>query len=52
MTWQQHLKKCAAEWQQMKLAKKNAEKAKAKPGPPKVPKRIRGKQQDPTRDIN
>jgi len=28
MTWQQHLKKCAKEWQEMKLAKKNAEKAK------------------------
>ena len=52
-TWQQHLKKCAAEWQQMKLAKKNAEKAKARTKPPpKVPRRVRGKKVDPERDIN
>ena len=30
MTWQQHLKKCAAEYQQMKLANKKAQKAKEK----------------------
>ena len=53
MTWQQHLKKCAKEWQEMKLAKKNAEKAKArKDPPPKVPRRVRGKQTDPANDIN
>ena len=33
-TWQQHLKKCAAEYQQMKLANKNAQKAKARTKPP------------------
>ena len=53
MTWQQHLKKCAAEYQQMKLAKKNAEKAKTRTKPaPKVPRRVRGKKVDPERDIN
>jgi hypothetical protein len=53
MTWQQHLKKCAAEWQQMKLARKNAEKAKKrKSSPPKVPRRLKGKRLDPSRDIN
>ena len=53
MTWQQHLKKCAAEYQQMKLANKNAEKAKKRTAPPPpVPKRLRGKRIDPARDIN
>ena len=42
-TWQEHLKKCAKEWHEMKKAKKN---------PPKVPKRIRGKQTDANRDLN
>ena len=53
MTWQQHLKKCAAEYQQMKLANKNAQKTKARTKPPpKVPHRVRGKKVDPQRDIN
>ena len=53
MTWQQHLKKCAAEWRQMKLAKKDAEKTKTRTKPPpQVPRRVRGKKVDPERDIN
>ena len=52
-TWQQHLKKCAAEYQQMKIANKNAQKAKARTKPPpKVPRRVRGKKVDPERDID
>ena len=50
-TWQEHLKQCAREWQEMKKAKKNAERAK-KTVPPKVPKRVRGKQADPARNTN
>jgi len=50
MTWQEHLKRCAKNWHAKK--KREAAKAKAKPAPPKLPRRIRGKQQDPTRDIN
>ena len=42
-TWQEHLKKCAREWQEMKKAKKN---------PPKVPRRVRGKQSDAGRDLS
>ena len=42
-TWQEHLKKCAKEWQEMK--KKNADRAK-KTAPPRVPRRVRGKQPD------
>ena len=51
-TWQQELKACARRYHAKK--KRAAAKAapKAKPAPPKVPMRIRGKQQDPTRDIN
>jgi hypothetical protein len=53
MTWQQHLKKCAAEYQQMKLANKNAQKTKARTkAPPRVPRRVKGKKVDPERDIN
>ena len=53
MTWQQHLKRCAKEWQEMKLAKKNAEKTKKQTTPPpKVPRRVRSKQTDPANDIN
>ena len=48
MTWQQEVKACAKRWK----AKNERKAAKAKPEPPKVPKRMRGKQQDPTRDIN
>ena len=51
MTWQEHLKKCAREWQEMKKARKNAELAK-KNMPPKVPRRIRGKQTEAARDLN
>ena len=51
MTWQEHLKKCAREWQEMKKARKNAEQAKKKK-PPKVPRRIRGKQSDAGRDLS
>ena len=43
-TWQEHLKKCAREWQEMKKAKKKV--------PPKVPRRIRGKQTEAARDLN
>lgn len=50
MTWQQEVKACAKRYKAKKERK--AAKAKAKPQPPKVPKRIRGKQQDPTRDID
>ncbi len=51
MTWQEHLKKCAREWQEMKKARKNAEQAKKKV-PPKVPRRIRWKQSEAGRDLN
>ena len=51
MTWQEHLKRCAKTWQAKK--KRVAAKAKAKPAPPpKVPRRVRGKQQDVSRDID
>ena len=51
-TWQQEVKQCAKRYK-AKIARKAAKAApKAKPAPPKVPKRMRGKQQDPTRDIN
>ena len=44
-TWQQHLKQCAKEWQEMKKrAKKKA--------PPRVPRRVRGKQSDAARDLS
>ena len=49
-TWQEHLKKCAKEWQEMKK-KKNADRAK-KTAPPRVPRRVRGKQSDAARDLN
>ena len=52
-TWQEHLKKCAKEWQEMKRAKHNAAKPRRRTKPPeKVPRRVRGKQVDPARDIN
>ena len=51
MTSQEHLKKCAREWQDMKKARKNAERAKKKK-PPKVPRRVRGKQTDAGRDLS
>ena len=49
MTWQQHLK----QWHKAK-AKKAAAAAKpaAKPTPPVVKRRVRGKQSDPNRDVN
>ena len=53
MTWQKHLKEFARDWREMKLVKKNAEKAKnRKSAPPAVPRRVRGKKVDPERDIN
>ena len=53
MTWQEHLKKCAREWRELKIVKKNAEKAKnRKSAPPKVPRRVRGKKVEPERDVN
>ena len=51
-TWQENLKKCAREWQEMKKSRKDAERANKKKVPPRVPKRIRGKQSDPARDLN
>ena len=54
-TWQQEVKACAKRWKAKNERKAAKAKAKAKPEPPligKMPKRIRGKQQDPTRDIN
>ena len=48
MTWQEHLKKCAREWQKMKRRRKAA----TKPAPPVVKRRVQGKQSDPNRDIN
>jgi hypothetical protein len=50
MTWQEHLKRCAKTWQAKK--KREAAKATAKPVPPKVPRRVRGKQQGLPRDID
>ena len=51
--WQQHLKKCDKEWRELKLARKNANKAKNRQSaPPKVPRRVRGKKVDPVRDMN
>jgi hypothetical protein len=51
-TWQQEVKACAKRYKAKKGRKAAKAMAAAKPEPPKVPKRIRGKQQDPTRDIN
>ena len=51
-TWQQEVKTCAKRYKAKKGRKAAKTKAAAKPEPPNVPKRIRGKQQDPTRDIN
>ena len=50
-SWQEHLKKCAREWQEMKKARQNAEQAKKKV-PPRVPGRVRGKQSDAARDLH
>ena len=48
-TWQQEVKACAKRWH----AKKKRAAAKGpKPAPPKVPRRVRGKQMDPARDID
>ena len=52
MTWQQEVKACAKRWKAKNERKVAKAKAKAKPAPPKVPFRMRGKQQDPGRDIN
>ena len=51
-TWQQEVKACAKRYKAKKERKATKAKAAAKPAVPKVPNRIRGKQQDPTRDIN
>ena len=54
-TWQQEVKACAKRYkakQGRKAAKANAKAAATKPAPPKMPFRMTGKQQDPTRDIN
>ena len=48
MTWQQEVKACAKRWKAKNERKAAKAKAKAKPAVPKVPNRIRGKQQDPT----
>ena len=50
--WQQEVKACAKRWKAKNERKVAKAKAKAKPAVPKVPRRIRGKQQDATRDIN
>ena len=50
-SWQEHLKKCAREWQEMQKARQNAEQAKKKV-PPRVPGRVRGKQSDAARDLH
>ena len=55
MTWQQEVKACAKRWhakQGRKAAKAKAKATAAKPDPPKVPRRVRGKQTDPANDIN
>jgi len=52
MTWQQEVKACAKRYKVINERKAAKAKAKAKPAVPKVPRRIRGKQQDATRDIN
>ena len=52
MTWQQEVKACAKRWKAKNERKAAKAKAKAKPEPAKVPRRMRGKQQDPSRDIN
>lgn len=50
-TWQEEVKRCAKNWHNKK--KRAAAKAKPKaPAPPKVPRRVRGKQMDPARDID
>ena len=52
-TWNDHVKKCAREWNDAK--KDKAEKARKKDPPkppPKVPKRIQGKQSDSRNDLN
>ena len=51
-TWQQEVKACAKRWHAKQGRKAAKAKAKAKPEPAKVPRRMRGKQQDPSRDIN
>ena len=50
-SWQEHLKKCAREWQEMKKARQNAERAK-KNKVPSIPRRVPGKQSDAARDLN
>ena len=51
-TWQQEVKACARRWRAKKQRAAAKAAPKAKPAPPKVPRRVRGKQSDPERDIN
>ena len=52
MTWQEEVKRCAKNWHNKKKRAAAKAKAKAAPAPPKVPRRVRGKQMDPARDID
>jgi TPP-dependent pyruvate/acetoin dehydrogenase alpha subunit len=52
MTWQQEVKACAKRYKAKKGRKAAKAKAAAKPEPPKVPRRVRGKKMDPANDIN
>ena len=51
-TWQQETKACAKRWKAKKERKAVKAAPKAEPVPPQAPRRIRGEQQDPERDIN
>ena len=52
-TWQQEVKQCAKRWHAKRKRAADMKAApKAKPAPPKVPRRVRGKQTDPANDIN
>ena len=52
MTWQQEIKKCAKNWHNKKKRVATAKAKPKAPDPPKVTRRMRGKQMDPSRDIN
>ncbi len=49
MTWQEEINKCAKAWQ-AKKKRETRQATKTKPKP--VPRRLRGKQSDPTNDID
>ena len=51
-TWQQEVKQCEKRWHAKKKRAVAKEAPKAKPAPPKVPRRVRGKKMDPARDID